>query len=168
MPKYFFHCITAGTLLMLVVMSKTGATLKTAGTPLGILDLEFARSVEKASAVLSAWKPNNNIEVAKTNTHYDFIFILFYTVFLYAGCTMIAGKYSGVLQKTGHLLAAGALAAGLLDVLENVGMLATLNGHLNNAITLFTFLAAVTKWMVALLALLYFLLLGAVYLVQKK
>ena len=47
---------------MIVVMAKTGATLKTAATPNGILDLEFAYNSTKTTAVTNAWAANNIVD----------------------------------------------------------------------------------------------------------
>ena len=168
MPKYFFLFVTAGTLLMLYVMAQTGAPLKTTATPHGILNLEFAYNSQRAASVTAAWQPGNKIEAAIKNTQYDFIFILFYTLFLYLGCRKVAKKYDGRLQKTGLFFAACAVAAGLLDVLENIGMLATLYGHLSDTISAFTVTCSVIKWMLALSALLYFVFFGLTSLLKKS
>jgi len=170
MRKYFFLIVSTGTLVMLVVMAKTGAPLKTATTPYGILDLEFAYNSDKAAAVLDAWKAqrnSDNITAAKINTQLDFIFLLFYAAFLYNACKMVAGIYDGAVANTGLLLAYGSIAAGLLDIFENIGMLLTLHGHYADAIPLATCIFAIVKWLLALAALLYFLIAGGYYLVKK-
>lgn len=168
MLKYLFLFVTAGTLLMLYVMAKTGAPLKTATTPHGILNLEFAYNSQKAAAVIGAWQPDNKIEAAIKNTQYDFIFIFFYALFLYLGCRKVAKKYNGLLQKAGLFFAACAIAAGLLDVLENFGMLATLYGHLSETMSVFTVTCSAIKWMLALSALLYLVIFGLAGLTKKN
>jgi hypothetical protein len=80
---------------------------------------------------------------------------------------MVAKRYSGVIQQTGLLLSSCAIAAGLLDVLENVGMLMTLHGHINNGITLVTVMVSVIKWMLAALCLLYFIIFGVTAMFKK-
>ena len=170
MRKYFFLVVSIGTLVMVLVMVKTGATLKTSATPKGILGLEFAYNSNKAAAVMDAWKYNgtaNNITAAKINTELDFIFILFYSIFLYNACKIISGVYKGTAANAGLLLANGAIAAGLLDIFENIGMLLTLHGYTNNAIPLATFIFSIVKWLLALAALLYFLIGGGWFLVKK-
>jgi hypothetical protein len=170
MRKYFFLIISIGTLVMVVVMAKTGATLKTAATPKGILNLEFAYNSDKAKAIINAWQYNgttDNITVAKINTQLDFIFILFYSAFLYNACKKIAGIFNEAAANTGLLLANGAIAAGLLDIFENIGMLLTLHGYTNSAIPLATFIFSIAKWLLALAALLYFVAGGGWYLVKK-
>ena len=150
-------------------MSKTSATLKTPATPLGILNLEFAYNSAKADIVLNAWQPKekyNNIEVAKFNTWLDFIFLFFYSLFLYKACKILSGTYNGALQKTGLILANGAILAGLLDIMENAGMLFTLQGTINNSILLLTTIVSIIKWLLALAAVAYLLIFGVAFLIR--
>ena len=170
MRKYFFPIIVVGSLVMVIVMGKTGATLKTPATPLGILNLEFAYNSDKAGTVLNAWQPNekiNNIEVAKFNTWLDFIFLFFYSLFLFTGCKILSANYSGAIQKAGLMLAKGAIVAGLLDIVENAGMLFTLQGNTNNSILFLTTAASIIKWILALAALAYLSVFGTGYLFRK-
>ncbi len=155
---------------MLIVMAQTGVTLKTPTTPLGILNLEFAYTAEKAFAVILAWTgliPTDNVFAAIVNTWLDFIFLLFYALFLYQACKMLATKHTGLLSVIGQFLAKGALAAGVLDVFENIGMLFTLNGHISDTVSLLTFLFSMVKWLLALAAVLYILLAGSLLLNKK-
>jgi hypothetical protein len=170
MHKYFFLLISTGTFLMIIVMQQTGASLKTKDTPNGILDLEFANSKPKAVAVIDAWgktEATDNIKAAKLNTELDFIFLLFYSIFLHQACRSIAGLYKGIISNAGLIVATGAIAAGVLDILENIGMLLTLHGYINSTVTLLTFCCSVTKWLLVLSALVYFLVGGGAYLIRK-
>ena len=47
--------IIAGTLIMIYVMAVSGKSLKTAETPLGILNLEFAYNKAKTDVIMNAW-----------------------------------------------------------------------------------------------------------------
>ena len=163
--------MAVGSLVMVIIMAKTSTTLKTSATPLGILNLEFAYSSTKAGIVLNAWQPNekiDNIEVATFNTWLDFIFLFFYSLFLFTGCKILSANYSGTIQNAGLMLAKGAILAGLLDIVENVGMLFTLHGNSNNVILLLTTAASIIKWILALAAVAYLLVFGAGYLARKK
>lgn len=157
MKKLGFLFLLIGTFVMIVVMTKTGATLKTPNTPKGILDLEFAYNSTKTTAVLSAWASttnSNNILAAKNNTYLDFIFLFFYSLFLFYSCKKIAQQNN---SRIGFLIAKGALLAGVLDIVENVGMLATLSNHTSNAVACITTSFSVVKWILALLAVAYLL-----------
>jgi predicted metal-binding membrane protein len=159
MRKYVLPVLFIGTMLMIVVMTKTGATLKTPATPHGILNLEFAHNTAKTTAVVNTWAPNNNIGAAKNNTYYDFIFLLFYSVFLFLLVKKIAQIKN---SKAALLIAKGALVAGVLDVFENAGMLYTLSGNASESIALLTTIFSVIKWILALTAAVY----GVVGLIQ--
>lgn len=167
MKKYSLLIFFIGTMLMMVVMAKTGATLKTTATPLGILNLEFAYNAAKIATVINAWAPIpglDNIAAAKNNTYYDFIFLFFYAGFLFLACKKTAQiKNSNV----GLLIAKGALLAGFLDVLENAGMLLTLHGYSSGSIAFLTTFFSVIKWTLAIIAVLY-VLTGALVLAYRK
>ncbi|MBL0146890.1 MAG: hypothetical protein IPP48_15395 [Chitinophagaceae bacterium] len=167
MKKLTIPVLFIGTLVMITVMAKTGASLKTSTTPKGILNLEFAYDTVKTNTILNAWAATpavNNIEAAKNNTYYDFLFLSFYALFLFFICKKIAQLNH---SKIGLLIANGALAAGVLDIAENLGMLATLSNHSSNTIALFTTFFAAVKWVLAIIAVLY-VLVGVVSLIMQK
>jgi len=164
--------IVAGTFVMLYVMASTGKTLKTPATPLGIINLELAFNVSKTNTVMAAWSSTgtanvDNIKVAIKNTWLDFIFLFFYSLFLFYSCKSISESFSGFLQQLGKVFAICALNAGLLDIAENAGMLFTLNGFSSNSIALFTAVCSAIKWILALSALAYVVLFGPLFLLKK-
>jgi hypothetical protein len=73
----------------------------------------------------------------------------------------------GPVVKAGNLVAKGALLAGILDIIENAGMLLTLNGQGSSAISFCTTFVSVIKWGLALIAVLY-VLTGLLVLVYRK
>ena len=167
MNKFLLPIFLIGTILTQVIVFRTGATLKTPQTPIGILNLEFAYNTIKTDAVLKSWSPANgvdNIKVAKINTYYDFLFLFFYAGFLFLACKKIAVLNK---NKTGLWIATGALLAGLLDVLENFGMLYTLSGHSNNTITFLTAIFAGIKFLFVIIAIFY-LLFGLLWRMVRK
>jgi hypothetical protein len=167
MKKYTIPFFLLGSLVMIYVMAKTGAPLKTASTPLGILDLEFAYNTAKTSSVINAWATSDNIAAAKLNTWLDFLFLFFYSFFLFFASKRIAGTFQGVVAKTGQLVAKGALAAGFLDILENMGMLIALNSHISGSIAFCTTFFSVIKWGLAIIAVLY-VITGTLALAYRK
>lgn len=157
MKKYTIPFFLLGSVVMIYVMAKTGAPLKTPATLHGILDLEFAYNAEKTTVVINAWASLDNIVAAKLNTWLDFLFLFFYSLFLFFACKKIAGTFHGMVAKSGQLIAKGALVAGFLDILENIGMLIALNGHISGSIAFCTTFVSVIKWVLAIMALLYVL-----------
>jgi len=163
MKKYWLLFLLIGTAVMIVVMTKTGAPLKTPATPKGILDLEFAYNTTKTTIVTTAWA-GDNISAAKTNTYLDFIFLLFYSLFLFFTSDKIARITK---SKVGKFIANGAIYAGILDIVENAGMLMTLSGNTSDTTALLTTTCSVIKWALALLAAAYCLA-GFIYCISKK
>ncbi len=151
-------------------MAKTGATLKTPATPGGILTLEFAYDVPKATSVINTWTGFPSFDhkfAAVINTRLDFIFIFFYALLLYDSCKLIAANSNGSFHAIGNFLAKGALAAGGFDILENFGMLMTLHGPISDNYTLLTFIFSFSKWLLVIAAALYTLIAGAQVLYKK-
>ena len=170
MKKLLLPIFFLGTMAMIFVMVKTGATLKTAATHWGVLDLEFAYNTTKTSAIINAWAPTaelDNIAAAKINTYCDFLFLFFYAGFLFLACKKIAAKITGPVAKAGNIIAKGAIAAGFLDIIENAGMLLTLNNYNFSAIAFTTTFVSVIKWGLALIAVLY-VLTGLLALAYRK
>ncbi len=164
--------LVAGTFIMMYIMASTGRTLNTTATPYGILNLELAYNNAKTQHILKAWAPGgsngiDNIRVAIKNTWLDFIFLFFYSLFLFYTCKTIAESFKGFINKIGLFISMGALYAGLLDIAENAGMLFTLNGLSSGYISLFTAICSVMKWLLVLSALLYFFSLGPFALYKK-
>ncbi len=109
MKNYLLLFLLAGTLVMMVVMSKTGESLNDPPqTPCGILNLEFAYNAALSQQVIKAWAPAEGIDrikAAKNNTWFDFIF-LFSIPFFYSNCVMCfhtRQKHGGIQQVNGLL-----------------------------------------------------------------
>ncbi len=170
MKLYLVLFFLTGSLVMMVVMAKTGSSLKTPSTPHGILDLEFAYNSTKVDKVVYAWTTSGTTDImaaARLNTGLDFIFLFFYAGFLFLAARGISSLYRGGFGKAGKLIGKGALLAGFLDILENTGMLVSLSGQGSGGIAFGTTLCSVIKWSLALLALLY-VLTGTVGLLRTR
>lgn len=149
-----------GTIAMMFVMAKTGAILKTPEIPMGILNLEFAYNTAKTTPIINSWASISSTDVitaAKINTYWDFLFLFFYAGFLFLACKKIASNTNGGFSNAGKIIAKGALLAGVLDIIENTGMLLTLNNQGSSAIAFCTTFVSVIKWALAIIAVLYVL-----------
>jgi len=63
MKKLTFHFLLIGTLVMIIVMAKTGAVLKTPEASMGILNLEFAYNTSKITPILFSWESINSVDI---------------------------------------------------------------------------------------------------------
>lgn len=167
MKKLLLPLFFVGTLAMMVVMAKTGATLKTDEAPMGILNLEFAYNTSKTNPIINSWQQTDNIEAAKINTYWDFFFLFFYAGFLFFVCKKIAANIKGFTALAGNIIAKGAIIAGFLDVIENAGMLITLNNQGSSVIAFCTTFVSIIKWGLAIIAVLY-MLTGILVLIYRK
>ncbi len=163
MKRILLAVFVTGTLIMLIIMVKTGSTLKNPSTPLGILDLEFSYNTTKALEVVSAWKAialKDVIKTAKINTWLDFIFIFFYAGLFFLLCKKLKNTYqeTTIFYKAGIWLGYSAIVAGALDIIENFCMLQTLNGNIQSTLTLITTICASIKFILVIVVLLYCLL----------
>lgn len=141
--------------LMVVVMAIAGKALQIDATPFGILHLEFAYRAADVQMIVSSWGKLGLISNAIRHTWLDFFFLLGYAPFLAWTCGWLAAQNSGIWQRIGQYLYYGAWTAGLLDILENAGMLYHLQFAPLDEVAFFTALVSVVKWMLALTALAY-------------
>lgn len=160
MKKLLIPFFILGTIAMIIVMGKTGKPLKTTSTPAGILNLEFAFSKKNVDSVFKGWQintPSSKIDTAKTNTYWDFLFIFFYSGLLFLWSRKLSGTYrDGTgFNKAGKLIAKLALAAGVLDIIENICMLQSLNGNVTDGFAITAAICASVKFTFALIAVMY-------------
>ena len=139
-------------LIMLTVMAIQGAALKTATTPMGILDLELAGTVARVDEILQAWQYLNN--TALWNNLIDYGFLTAYSFFFAKGIQFLLNQWPiERLQKLSGILLLLPWVPGILDAIENAFML----GWLLNFVPAYS--PALVYWMVcvkfALAALLF-------------
>ena len=170
MQKILLPVFLLGTIIMMLIMAQSSTLLTTPASPLGIINLEFAYNTAKTNDIINAWAPtaaSNKIAAAKVNTYSDFLFLFFYAGFLFLGCKAVATNIKRGMAKAGHFIAGATLFAGFADVIENIGMLFSLNGLISPVISFCTALFSVIKWVVVLIALLY-ILTGLLVLAYRK
>lgn len=123
-----------------------------------IIDLETARTVERAEGLISWFQENPPLmEMAIRSVYLDFIFILFYVAFLAVAVRWL-GSLSGLdlLQRTGKFFLFIILAAGVSDIIENIFLLKVLGGELTelNVRMAYNFAAAKFSMIIMVLLLL--------------
>lgn len=140
-------------------MGATGAPLKTATTPAGILDAEFAYNTDKATTVYQAWNNANVLNSAYVNTYWDFVFLICYSGLMYLLCLFVyrklpISKWQSVAPRLGKL----ALVAALLDIVENGFMLTIFNNSFSNFGLAIMFGASCIKWIIVLMVIIYLIM----------
>lgn len=112
-----------------------------------IVSLEFAKSKQKADQIVSSWSDAGVQQHAVNNVSIDFLFLFFYSLFLFAVCYWFSFKQTGLVKRITQTVSLFALIAGLLDVIENYFLYQMLDFSATNTqveitwwITLFKFL----------------------------
>jgi len=141
------------TLAMACILSIQGAPLKNQHAPRGVVSLELAWTGKNAREVVDSWKADRLKRAAYRQVLLDFIFIAGYTALLIATALSCqrATNATGLtfLAWTAGLAAYGALAAGIFDCLENIGLLGMLAGCTTTPVAFITALFASAKFILA-------------------
>ncbi len=140
---------------------------QTSLTKTGILSLEFAKTKQQANAITTSWKNKDVHYTAIVNTSIDFLFIFFYSLFLFACCYWLVLKQTGVMKKISHTIALFGLTAGLLDCVENYFLLKMLAFTISDAEAAFTFWIAAIKFILAAIAVIWIFIQLLLLLVTK-
>jgi len=145
-------------LLSGAIMQFQGRSLKTALNPIGIVDLELADTVSELNGLLANWDTN----VVRLNIWIDFLFIIAYTFFFIQSIRLILAKHRiNWLQQLGKKLIALAYLAAILDVIENLLMLASIMGHYTAGSLFATASIATLKFSIIAIILIY--LIGSLF-----
>jgi len=147
-----FLVLLAGTIAMTIVLGSHGAPLKTTGG-YKIGALELAPNSGRASKIVDSWRDHNLLDLAREDIRFDYAFIALYTATLALTCFFGTIVWSGWLARAGAVLGWAMFVAGLMDVFENLGMLAEIGGNYSIAPVVFT--VSSIKWIVATAAFIY-------------
>ena len=121
-----------------------------------IIKFELAKEVHVAEAIVQDWTATGKYEKAIQSIYLDFLFILLYTAGLSVTCVFIS-RFTAheVLMRTGYFFSYLLVAAGICDVIENVALLRSLHGSVNNWNVILAFDMATTKFSILILAALF-------------
>jgi hypothetical protein len=151
-----FLVLLAGTIAMTIVLGWHGAPLKTAGC-YKIGALELAPNSDKASKIVASWRDHNLLDLAREDIRFDYAFIALYTATLALTCffgTIVWGSLlAGRRARAGTILGWAMFVAGLMDVFEDIGMVAELGGNYSVAPLVCT--VSSIKWIIAIAAFVY-------------
>jgi hypothetical protein len=142
------------TLAMGYILSVQGAQLQNQHAPRGVVSLEFAATGQNAREIVDSWKSPRLKRAAYRQVALDFIFIPAYVALLIA-IALSAKRAANAASLTSlawaaGLAACGALAAGVFDCLENIGLLAMIAGCISTPVAFLTALFATAKFAFAI------------------
>ena len=110
--------------------------------------LELPGSSANAKRLVEAWEKRGALGAVKRWVYADFPFLLAYGVAI-AALGSLAGRAAND-ATLGAVFTYAGLAAALLDVFENFGMLAMIGKHVKQPLPAATTLVSAVKWVLAL------------------
>lgn len=133
--------------------------LKTPISQLGIVSFELAKTVESAEAIMFAWGIQGKFW-AGWSLLLDFPFLVAYT-------TLFAALARSSKSDLKYLFTIGFLMAGMCDAVENLALIALLNGLIAPQLTAAAYYFASLKFMLLVAGWCFLLLQGLFYLWEK-
>jgi len=144
---------------MIAVMRWHGKSLtKTATTKAGIVALELAKTKQRADEITGIWTNAGLQQHAVDNTNIDFIFIFFYSLFLFSANWLFSLKQNVFVKKLSQTIALLGLAAGLFDIAENFFLLKMLHYNITDSQAYLTWWLAGIKFSLVAFAFLWILI----------
>jgi hypothetical protein len=150
-----FLVLMAGTIAMMVFLRRHGSPLDVDDVH-RIIALELAPTRLGATHIVEIWQKHRLIELALEDIRFDYAFIALYSTTLAFACFFGGTVLSGWLARAGPKLAWSMWLAGLMDVIENLGMTAELGGCSYLAPLVCT--ASSIKWILSGIGLVYALM----------
>jgi len=133
---------------MILVMRWHGAPLiMEPHSKKAIVSLEFAKSKQRADQIVSSWSDAGVKQHAFNNVSIDFLFLFFYSLFLFAVCYGFSFKQTGRVKRISQTVSLFGLTAGLLDVIENYFLYQMLNFSATNTQVEITWWIALVKFL---------------------
>ena len=166
--KKILQLITIVSLISFIIMTILGALLYAA--PIyNILDYEFAWTASQVETIFIAWGSEGKQQIA-FGIYLDFLYIIAYGFFI-AGCLLLATRAldEGKLQNIGLVLVISPFIAGILDIIENINLLAMIynDAFIDLGSPLIASICATIKFGIIFLDIIFWLIELIAILVQK-
>ncbi|MFQ5966193.1 MAG: hypothetical protein ACE5MI_01130 [Acidimicrobiia bacterium] len=158
----------AATAVTFLIQFATGWALRNPVAPYGIVSLELAGSADRAEEIVASWEEANILGLATANVLLDYSFLVSYAVLLVA-LSVRAGMRveTPVSMTTGYTVGWGQWLAGGLDAVENVALLVLLAGAISDLTAGIARAAAVGKFVLIGVGLLWVVTAEVVRLVRR-
>jgi hypothetical protein len=146
-------------LVLWVLVGLLGWWTLSLASPFNIVELEFAGTAARANKLLGnlAMSGDTSVELVRWSVVVDFLFAVSYGLALVASCVWATTRFYSVgVRATGYVVAWGAAAAVGLDWIENVALLAMLDGSADAWSARIAIAAAIPKFILIGMATAYF------------
>jgi len=158
--SHLFWPLFGTTLIVVIAMQFTGQHLKTIIAPAGIVCFELIGNLDGSMRIIDSWQ-GQAMTWAGINMGMDFLFLTLYGITIFLGCLLTAEKLRDqhqYLKQVGQWLAIGILVAVLLDIIENVSLIALLVGSNHALLPVVARYCAIPKFILVAISLLYIMI----------
>ncbi|PTX64003.1 hypothetical protein C8N46_101613 [Kordia periserrulae] len=134
--------------------------LKSEVSPLGIVSLELAKTLENATQILNTWNATETaMQAAEWSLWFDYVFIITYVLLLclmlHRTRRMVWKETTSLAYRIGTVLITMVVFAGLLDMVENFALLQLFYGDLQSHWVHLAFATATIKFINIVIGILY-------------
>ncbi len=146
-----------GIVILLTINILIFGPLAYSGGMYGILDFEFAWTEEQILTIFDFWG-TEEMTAQAAGVYWDFLYIVGYTVPLFALILLISRKLNDNMLNIGLYMSLTPIIAGIFDIMENINLLIMLNegSEFASFVPLIASLSATIKF--------GFLIVGAIFL----
>ena len=157
-----------GIIILLVINILVFEPLANSGFFYGILDFEFAWTKDQILSIFSEWG-GVGIALQANGVYWDFLYIIGYSIPLFALILLFTRKLSGKIVDIGLYMSLTPLLAGIFDLVENINLLIMLNDTLDFAsfVPLTASLTALIKFSFLLVGAIFFLVVFVLTLIKR-
>lgn len=149
-----FILFTILTLLCMLGLGISGQAMRIEEVPMGILDYEFAGTLENAQAMLKAWEAKNVNAFVGFNLGLDYLFLVTYSHAIGLACVLTARRLNRF-AKVAYWLGVLQLVAAGLDAIENFALWKLMIGSNWEAYPAIAMYCAAPKFLFVVLGLLF-------------
>jgi len=127
--------------------------------PFGIIDYEFAWSIENVQDIFSTWGAQG-IEAHIAGVWWDFFFLINYSIFLAGIILLVTRMNTGKIQTIGLYMSVTPFIAGCADAIENIFLLIMLKNPttLKSSFSIIVTISATMKFGLLIIGLLFFVI----------
>ncbi|MBN2637979.1 MAG: hypothetical protein JXR65_02690 [Bacteroidales bacterium] len=113
-----------GIVFSFLVLRQADSKLQNGKTEFGIISFELAKSAVNSNAIINYWKKNNTLNVAAFSLGFDYLFMLFYALFLALWVKLVKDKlHNKFLSTLASIAIVFFITAALSDAVENYFLL---------------------------------------------
>jgi hypothetical protein len=157
-----------GIIILLVINLLVFEPLADSVFPYGILDFEFAWTKDQILIIFTAWG-SEGMAFQAIGVYWDFLYIIGYSVPLFALILLFTRKLSGKIIEIGLYMSLTPFIAGIFDLVENINLLIMLNDTPNFAsfVPLIASITAFIKFSFLLVGAIFFLIVLVLSLIKR-